>query len=301
MEIPKSLYTAMRFNFLYVDKYFFKQGWVYPESYVPYCMVRYILKGSAVFIIDGTQYIVHPDEVAYIPNGCMLECYSLDNDLEFISIRFVTTVQLNGGDYLEEFFHVPPVTPAAHSGLLPHFQEVYQNATSKNSGRLFRIRGNLELIIALLVEQQETGAPEQSDAPDNAAPDEGDTDFFTIERIYHREKRSLTIKRDPRIQTVVEYLISHPTERLSISYLCEIAQMSPSSLRRHFKEHTGKTPGDFIKELRIMVAARQLLATDKRISSIAYDLGFTDQNYFSRKFKQVFGISPSQYRASSSE
>lgn len=301
MEIPKSLYTAMRFNFLYVDKYFFKQGWVYPESYVPYCMVRYILKGSAVFIIDGTQYTVHQDEVAYIPDGCMLECYSLDNDLEFISIRFVTTVQLNGGDYLEEFFHVPAVTPAVQPSLLAHFQEVYRNATSKNSSRLFRIRGNLELIIALLVEQQEADAPEQPSYFSGEAQESVAMDSFTVERIYHREKRSLTIKRDPRIQTVVEYLISHPTERFSIAYLCDIAQMSPSSLRRHFKEHTGKTPGDFIKEVRIMVAARQLLATNERISTIAYDLGFTDQNYFSRKFKQVFGVSPSQYRLSSRE
>lgn len=301
MEIPKSLYTAMRFNFLYVDKYFFKQGWVYPESYVPYCMVRYILKGSAVFIIDGVQYTVHQDEVAYIPDGCMLECYSLDNDLEFISIRFVTTVQLNGGDYLEEFFHVPPVTSAAQPGLLAHFQEVYRNATSKNSGRLFRIRGNLELIIALLVEQQEAVALDQTSDSSGETPESVAADPFTVERIYHREKRSLTIKRDPRIQTVVEYLINHPTERFNISYLCDIAQMSPSSLRRHFKEHTGKTPGDFIKEVRIMVAARQLLATNERISTIAYELGFTDQNYFSRKFKQVFGVSPSQYRLSSRE
>ena len=72
--------------------------------------------------------------------------------------------------------------------------------------------------------------------------------------------------------------------------------MSPSSFRRHFKEHTGKTPGNFLKELRVMVAARRLLVTDDRISDIAYELGFDDQNYFSRMFKSLFGVSPSQYR-----
>lgn len=300
MEIPESLFTTMRFNFLYVDKYLFKRGWVYPENYVPYCLLRYILKGSAVFSVDGVPYTVHPDQVAYIPDGCMLECHSLEDEFEFISIRFVTTAQLHGNDFLKEFFHITPVTEASDPILLSYFQEVYKNATSKKSSRLFRIRGNLELIVAFLVDQQAEKA-ELSDVDDSeyAAPEGSDS--FSVEQIYHREKRSLTIKRDARIQTVVEYLVAHPTQSLDISYLCEIAQMSSSSLRRHFKEHTGKTPGDFIKELRVMVAARQLLVTNERVSSIAYELGFTDQNYFSRIFKQIFGVSPSQYRKTSRE
>jgi len=195
----------------------------------------------------------------------------------------------------------PSCTHTLSPTIYPTERSKHRLPLSKNSSRLFRIRGNLELIIALLVEQQEADAPEQPSYFSGEAQESVAMDSFTVERIYHREKRSLTIKRDPRIQTVVEYLISHPTERFSISYLCDIAQMSPSSLRRHLKEHTGKTPGDFIKEVRIMVAARQLLATNERISTIAYDLGFTDQNYFSRKFKQVFGVSPSQYRLSSRE
>lgn len=300
MKIPASLFTTMRLNFLYVDKYLFKKGWIFPENYIPYCILRYILKGRAVFSVDGIDYTVHQNQVAYIPDGCMLECRSLDDEFEFISIRFVTTAQLNGNDFLKEFFHIAPVTDDSDPMLLSCFQEVYQNATSKNSSRLFRIRGNLELIIAILVEQQEDG---MEDAPiDDSDQDAVEKpDAFSVEQIYHREKRSLSIKRDARIQTVVEYIVAHPTEPLDISYLCEIAQMSPSSLRRHFKEHTGKTPGDFMKELRAMVAARRLLMTNERISAIAYELGFTDQNYFSRKFKQVFGVSPSQYRLSARE
>lgn len=73
MHIPPSLYSAMRFNFLYVDRYVFHKGWVYPETYVPYCMLRYILKGSAVFTINGVEYQVHENQVAYIPDSCMLE------------------------------------------------------------------------------------------------------------------------------------------------------------------------------------------------------------------------------------
>lgn len=62
MHIPPSLYSAMRFNFLYVDRYVFHKGWVYPETYVPYCMLRYILKGSAVFTINGVEYQVRENQ-----------------------------------------------------------------------------------------------------------------------------------------------------------------------------------------------------------------------------------------------
>lgn len=297
MDIPKSLYTTMRFNFLYVDKYLFKEGWIYPESYVPYCMLRYILKGTAVFTIDGVKYVVGPNQVAYIPDGCMLNCCSLEEQFEFISVRFVTTARLNGNDFLTEFFHLAPVVDVLDSTILSCFEEIYQNATSGKLSRLFHIRGNLELILAYLVDQQSGEGSDLAQKKDrqNSAQEVG-SESFSVQRIYHRAQNTFSIKRDPRIQTVVDYLIAHPEEPYNVAYLCEVAKMSPSSFRRHFKEHTGKTPGDFVKELRVMVAARRLLVTDDRISDIAYELGFDDQNYFSRMFKSLFGVSPSQYR-----
>ena len=292
MHIPPSLYSAMRFNFLYVDRYVFHKGWVYPETYVPYCMLRYILKGSAVFTINGVEYQVRENQVAYIPDGCMLECHALGDDFEFISIRFTVTVRLNDNDFLAEFFHIPPVTENAEQAVLSYFQEVHCNATSRNSSRLFRIRGNLELILAWLVEQTPEAVLEES---------EGHEADFSIESIRHRETRSSAIKQDPRIQVVVDYFIAHPTEPFDTKFLSDMAQMSPSSLRRHFKEHTGKSPGDFVKELRMVTAARRLLVTNDRVSTIAYELGFDDQNYFARMFKSVFGVSPNQYRKASRE
>ena len=153
MHIPQSLYSSMRLIFLYVDRYVFRRGWAYPESYVPYCMLRYILKGSAVFRVNGEEYLVGENEIFYIPEGCQLECHALGEEFEFISIRFTVTVQLDGSDFLAEYFHIPRVTRGADGEVLGYFQQVYQNATTQNSGKLFRIRGNLELILAWLVER----------------------------------------------------------------------------------------------------------------------------------------------------
>ena len=291
MHIPQSLYSSMRFNFLYADRYAFRRGWTYPDNYVPYSMLRYILKGRAEFIISGRRYVVQKDQVCYIPEGCRLECHALEDEFSFISIRFTTTVQLDGSDFLSEYFHIPRVTPQGDAEVLDYFQQVYLNATTQNTSKLFRIRGNLELILAWLVEHTPQ-APREDDPPE-AGPD--------AKSLSHGANRAHTIRRDPRVQVVVDYLVEHPSEPFDTEFLARMADMSPSSLRRLFKEHTGKSPGAFVRDLRMTTAARRLLVTDQRISTIAYELGFDDANYFSRIFKSVFGVSPQEYRAASRE
>lgn len=291
MEIPASLYSSMRFNFLYVDKYTFQENWVYPNSYIPYCMLRYILKGDAVFCINGEEFEVHEGEVTYIPEGCDLSCYSLSKEFQFISIRFNTTFRLEHSDFLSEYFHIPRLTRCPSEEVLGYFLQIYQNATSKKASRMFSIRGNLELILAaLVVEEPDISL---SDLPEQESS-------FSLTGIQHREARS-NIKSDPRIQTIVEYMVTHPTESFNSSSLCKLADISQSTLQRLFKQHTGKTPREFIKELRMVTAARRLLVTDERISTIAYELGFENVAYFSNIFKSVYGVSPQLYRKISRE
>ena len=171
-----------------------------------------------------------------------------------------------------------------------YFMEVYQNATSKKASRMFSIRGNLELILAALTVDESTSS-DKSIEPESS---------FSLAGIQHRESRS-SINSDPRIQVIVEYMVTHPTESFDSSSLCKLADISQSTLQRLFKQHTGKTPREFIKELRMVTAARRLLITDERISTIAYELGFENVPYFSKLFKSVYGVSPQLYRKISRE
>ena len=288
--IPQSLYSAMRFNFLYVDKYTFHSGWFFPEDYIPYCLLRFITRGEAVFKINGEEIIVHKNEIAYIPEGAAMSCWALSDNIEFYSIRFCVTARLNDSDFLGEYFHIPTITKNAQESVLTYFQEIYQSATSQNPSRLFRIRGNLELILAYLTQRAnaegEAEAPSEHDVPD----------AHSLEAIRRRNAKTQNINRDPRIQVVVDYLTPHLNEPFTIQSLSEMAQVSQTSFRRLFKAHTGKSPSDYIRELRMTSAARMLLTSDREIAEIGYQVGFSDANYFSRTFRQVFGVSPHQYR-----
>lgn len=288
--IPQSLYSAMRFNFLYVDKYTFHSGWFFPEDYIPYCLLRFITRGEAVFKINGEEIIVHKNEIAYIPEGAVMSCWALSDNIEFYSIRFCVTARLNNSDFLGEYFHIPTITKNAQESVLTYFQEIYQSATSQNPSRLFRIRGNLELILAYLTQRAnaegEAEVPSEHDVPD----------AHSLEAIRRRNAKTQNINRDPRIQVVVDYLTPHLNEPFTIQSLSEMAQVSQTSFRRLFKAHTGKSPSDYIRELRMTSAARMLLTSNREIAEIGYQVGFSDANYFSRTFRQVFGVSPHQYR-----
>lgn len=286
MDQNQQLFTAMRFYFLYVDRYVFGAGWVFPDSHLPYAMVRYILRGSAEFVVDGRSFLVHEGQVVYIPDGCQLGCHTMDQTFEFYSIRFKSATQLGAEDLLRDHFHIRLVNDCAgDASILSYFDQVYRNATSQNPGKAFRVRGNLELIIAWLVEHAGVQLVKSSTIRGTSPA------AMTYDLHLNRLPQ-----QDTRIGVLVDYIVDHPTEHFTTESMCRIANLSPSSLRRLFKRYTGKSPGAFIQDLRLMVAARRLLVTDKRVSDIAYEVGFTDPNYFSRMFHRNFGASPQEYR-----
>ena len=63
-----------------------------------------------------------------------------------------------------------------------------------------------------------------------------------------------------------------------------------------FKEFTGKTMKEYLNNLRIEKAEQLLVNTDAAIGEVAFLCGFNDSNYFSRKFRQIKGKSPREWR-----
>jgi signal transduction histidine kinase/DNA-binding response OmpR family regulator len=72
--------------------------------------------------------------------------------------------------------------------------------------------------------------------------------------------------------------------------------MSHSQVYRKLKAITGETPSSLIRQTRLKEGLRLLKTTDLNISEIAYDVGFSDPNYFSRAFNDAFGTSPRDAR-----
>ena len=72
--------------------------------------------------------------------------------------------------------------------------------------------------------------------------------------------------------------------------------MSASSLLRNFKDATGFSPIDYLLRIRIARAVELLRSDEMTITSAAFNVGFSDSNYFARQFKRIMKTSPSDYR-----
>jgi AraC-like DNA-binding protein len=102
-----------------------------------------------------------------------------------------------------------------------------------------------------------------------------------------------------RLERLRQHLDHTFAEPHSLDELAKQARLSRTSLCRGFKNYTGKTVIDYLIDRRIQAAVLRLSQPGRteKITSIALSCGFNDLAYFNRKFKQILGASPSQYRA----
>ena len=206
----------IRFSFLYIDLYSMGRAWVYPESIIPYNMLRYIVKGEDSY-----------------------------------------------------------------------FKQIYKWFHTEQRAKKCFIRGNLNLLIGSLSMRSESNILQKKLKIEN--------EKYDIERIRQREMK-LHNQIDPRIRIVADYVILHPTEKYTPKKMSKMAGLSKQRFSSLFKKNMGKTPMQYIREIRLSMAAKMLLMKNENINDIAYIVGYEDTNYFIREFKSSFGLTPNQYR-----
>ena len=111
-----------------------------------------------------------------------------------------------------------------------------------------------------------------------------------------RKKYLKELKRQNTTNEIIEYINDNYTEDLTVSMLADHFFMSESYFAHIFKKSTGKSVIEYVNELRISHACAFLELEESSISDIAVRVGFNDINYFSRKFKSIMGITPTEYK-----
>lgn len=112
----------------------------------------------------------------------------------------------------------------------------------------------------------------------------------------HLEPSSQDLSTISAIKAPVEYIRENYHTDICIEELAKLAFLSVSALERRFKKYLSKTPKQFLNEIRLENARRMLTETQQPIMEIAYQCGFSEHSYFSKQFKALFGILPSQLR-----
>jgi AraC-like DNA-binding protein len=99
-----------------------------------------------------------------------------------------------------------------------------------------------------------------------------------------------------KISGIVDYLSEHYCEAFSMAEICLRIGMTESSFSRYFRRATGNTFTDFVNRLRINKACLLLMETDRYITNVCYDVGFNNVANFNRRFLQVKGMTPKEFR-----
>lgn len=275
----------IRFSFLYIDLYSMGRTWIYPESTIPYSILRYIVIGEAEFGINNEIINVRKNQIVYIPKGSRMFCQSSSDTFEFFSLRFTTSVFYDGDDILGEVYGIPRVLE--NQGEDTYFKEIYKWFHIERVSRKCFIYGNLNLLIGSLSIREKGDIYER--------PLETKNKKYDLEKIKQREM-TLQNQVDSRIRIVRDYVILHPMEKYTPKKMADIVGLSKQRFSSLFKKNMGKTPMEYVKEIRLTTAAKRLLIGNENINDIAYSVGYDDTNYFIREFKSSFGLTPNRYR-----
>lgn len=105
------------------------------------------------------------------------------------------------------------------------------------------------------------------------------------------------ISRDnERIRVMMRYIQEHFTQQLTTNQIAASAMISPSECLRCFHNTIGITPVQYTKYYRVQRAADLLRTTDQKIADIGSDCGFQEMSYFAKSFREIIGLTPSEYR-----
>ncbi|MGO3346590.1 MAG: helix-turn-helix domain-containing protein [Marinomonas sp.] len=104
-----------------------------------------------------------------------------------------------------------------------------------------------------------------------------------------------------KINTVVDYVSQNYNQDINLSSAASLINMSDSHFSRFFRKATGNRFIEFVNRVRISRACNLLTETDQQIANICFQVGFNNVANFNRRFHELKGITPRDFRSQSSK
>jgi len=101
----------------------------------------------------------------------------------------------------------------------------------------------------------------------------------------------------PHLANAMRQVIATPNETTHVAQLARLAACSTTHLHRLFTRFVGMSPHHWLELTRMRKAAEHLCLTNMTVNQIADAFGYPDPFHFSKAFKRITGVAPSQYRA----
>lgn len=230
--------------------------------------IQHFEPGDTVFLGPDLPHLWNSDKAYFVPNS----------ELKTRGIVVYFTEDFLGGT----FFQKPE--------MLPLFQVLQRS----KAGMEFHGKTKKLLVNALKKLVKETGLDAILSLLKilQAISKSSDYKLITSASYANTYKQSET----DRMQKVHDYVIEHFQEKIQLSGIASLVNMSEAAFCRYFKKRSNKTFSDFVNEIRIGNACKLLAAGDLAIAQIAYGCGFNTLSNFNKQFQKITGQTPSGYR-----
>ena len=239
--------------------------------------------GAAVHIIDDEKYPVIRGDVFVVRGD---HRHGFDNTKELSLVNF-----LFRRDYFEEL--------KKEFGHLPGFNALFVNEPLYRKNQKFKSKLHLSTrqfrevsqLLNSMKKEQEESRPGFSEAI------ERNFELLIINVCrYYSDVETPNSKALLRISTAIDFMENNFGQPVSISLLAKKTYMSESNFRHTFKKITGLSPIDFLIRLRIEKATEFMADTPGvNVTETSIRTGFENSAYFSKKFKEIIGITPMAY------
>ena len=97
------------------------------------------------------------------------------------------------------------------------------------------------------------------------------------------------------VSAVLEYVRSHLSELLTVADMADLVRLSPSAFAHLFRDVTGRSPYQFVKEMRLDRARELLVDGDFTVARISKEVGYASVSHFISEFRGRFGVTPRAY------
>ena len=242
-----------------------------------------ITRGSGVLVLNGTGYPVRAGDL-YVIGSFSAHCLKDMRGLEFLNVLFYLRDlepfcrELQENENFQTLFYLQPTLER---------QTRPSNIFSLDYGDMETVNRLLEQ----LLEEQQGQRPGRLLMVQSLFL----TLIVTLCRVYPSDPQTPSPFACSLGQTI-RYLEAHCAEQLTLADLARQSAMTERQLRHQFSKLCGCTPLQYLWNLRIRKACYYLASTDLPIVEIAALVGFEDNNYFSRKFRQALSMTPRDYR-----
>ncbi len=246
--------------------------------------IIYIVSGQGIITVQTNQYIVEDGDMIIIAPETLHSIKQLNNDkMEYFNILFdFNLLEDNNSHCYEKYLkgiyeHIKKLPVLLHKNqelsilLTPYLKYLITNRKKKYSSDELMVKSKLYAILHYL----------------NQYCDISDNPTMKLERNY------------TKIKKVIYYVQEHFFEKITVKEAAMLINYSASYFSKLFRQLTGTSFTQYLKEYRLEIAADKLINTDKTITEISEETGFCNLPYFTRSFQQKYGATPNNYRKSS--